>query len=547
MQSIILTSHRRRIVHTEGCAPLLAFLLSYAGCMYSFQPLYTPQDTAFEPRLIGVWVGVIPPYGDGEPPRPFRPEEQPRFRLEFKPGSQSGYAMTLTFIAPQTPSSSKEELPGPTSNDVRLIRLGDSIYMDLFPKLPSTSFQIGMIPVHAIARISLRNDELEIFLSDPAASRIQENVPKTDQLHFCSPDYPVSCADTQTLRRFIKEYGSKFFFETSSLTAHRVTGSSSPNVVPAPLSAPPLNDQVRANLHIIQMALERYAVDHDGLYPPFLTGGTWNSNLLGEKALHKEVVLRPGMHLTLGPPMAISKDLTLPGDGTTGGAIQPVPLSSDYCKGMGKGTLCADSLLVKGYLSEYPANPYAPPGAAALGDPTIMHELSLGWGDGVVLELPPSADKTGTPAAPIPTFPGNFHYHPYYCDGMSVAAHNSAPLVAAMRRLILTHAVCGYVLVGFGSPDDPGADATHEMPPPPSGLTLRCGKDIYGDYVFPWIPAARVLTGYFNYEPDPFRCLPATQENENIPAKSGPDGRPDHIIIVVYGGLDKKVLTNPPL
>ncbi len=38
------------------------------------------------------------------------------------------------------------------------------------------------------------------------------------------------------------------------------------------------NAEVKQNLHAIQLALERYAVDHDGLYPMYIMGGDWTDS-----------------------------------------------------------------------------------------------------------------------------------------------------------------------------------------------------------------------------------------------------------------------------
>lgn len=75
--------------------------------------------------------------------------------------------------------------------------------------------------------------------------------------------------------------------------------------------------QVQSNIHVIQMAVERYAVDNNGEYPKWLLGGDWS-------------------------------------DWDTVQFFSPV-----YCPGMAtKPCGDGDVLLEYGYLSQYPANPF---------------------------------------------------------------------------------------------------------------------------------------------------------------------------------------------
>lgn len=78
--------------------------------------------------------------------------------------------------------------------------------------------------------------------------------------------------------------------------------------------------ETKANLHNIQLSIERYAVDRDGTYPEYLAGGG---------ALCSAVV----------------------DENRTGGAFQETQACPELAK-------LADPLLAEGYIDEYPRNPF---------------------------------------------------------------------------------------------------------------------------------------------------------------------------------------------
>lgn len=92
--------------------------------------------------------------------------------------------------------------------------------------------------------------------------------------------------------------------------------------------------EVKNNLHGIQLALERYATDNYGVYPPWLYGGDFSDSwTLSQEAWDK---LTDGDGIDIGGQMATSTpgwvEVAEPGDG--------------------------DALLEGGYLETYPRNPF---------------------------------------------------------------------------------------------------------------------------------------------------------------------------------------------
>ena len=93
----------------------------------------------------------------------------------------------------------------------------------------------------------------------------------------------------------------------------------------------PRNAEVKRNLHEVQLALERYAVDHDRVYPLFVMGGDWSDPyVVSEEHRRAE-------GLDQQEPAGYFGSL---------GRWEPAP------PGMG------DALVLEGYLPEYPANPF---------------------------------------------------------------------------------------------------------------------------------------------------------------------------------------------
>jgi hypothetical protein len=300
-------------------------------------------------------------------------------------------------------------------------------------------------------------------------------------------------------------------------------------------------------LRQIQIAVERYAVDHGGTYPLFLTGGEPEYNLLTEEKarLYKEL-----------------KGTRFPWAHTTGS--RGARADEAWCKETDCGRRCMDPLLAGGYLKGYPENPLASDterylfGAASpLNFPAggrkgnRMWELSLGWGDTPIVAL--GSNQPALPRA-IRRVPlaGNFYYHPVFCDAQSVAAHHHLALGDRKndpRAANLFFDVCGYVLVGLGGVGATSLDFTHLLG---------------GESEIPWAPRVSlkgtVLTGYFSFEDDPYACTPsqakallsslrpghtACTEARVVLGRqgSGPDGVPDGAAVILYGGLDEPPLT----
>jgi prepilin-type N-terminal cleavage/methylation domain-containing protein len=342
--------------------------------------------------------------------------------------------------------------------------------------------------------------------------------------------------------------------------------------------------QLKAGGHIIQMALERYSVDFNGSYPLVVAGGDPYFNWLSMDLYFQDICTgAPTAGLT--SPFADHYHIgdTRPfqqhdgctdrewcigdGDVTIGSQVPGVS------PGLANKRVCMDPLLLYNYLSQYPENPFVKKTNSVYGanGPYPWYTMAWGgkfgnlmWDHGRVHGEYPVIDlwfgvdpsnhrvRFGAPALDLP---GNFYYHPLFCDAIPVATHLRALVDyngldatnSSEARQIMSHEVCGYILAITGSTDTRGLDANHVA----AGDAYAWG---FGD-------TGCQPSGYFSHEPDPIASIrtgsgvnafcsgwtsptsfsPYAVEagDETGPAGSGPDGIPDYYISILFGGLDR--------
>lgn len=338
--------------------------------------------------------------------------------------------------------------------------------------------------------------------------------------------------------------------------------------------------EVKSNIHAIQIALERYATDSGGVYPPFLVGGERNSNILWCSIDDFNNGTFPnadwptmsfvGFPLGITPYAIVApKDI----DGNMNGPYN------------GYDVLDGDALLCYGYLAQYPKNPFARkdaglwnansiggtemtglfPYGGLHGD--IMFDLGFGWGDApqtdFVLYTTERLEENDPDVVADPDLdaPGNFFYHPMFSDGVPVYFHTQHLWQAISGDTsvqgIYGEDVMGFYLYGYGAPGDRdsivegGQDVFNRMP---GGFILKAPEQppfpdssaTYGQIPYHNVAGgdqARVqCTGYNSSEYDPYTgAFPDginPRDAEELTFKSGSDGIQDWVVIVVAAGSD---------
>ena len=338
--------------------------------------------------------------------------------------------------------------------------------------------------------------------------------------------------------------------------------------------------EVKSNVHSIQIALERYAVDTGGIYPTFLVGGEADYNSIRVHFLEPQWQGAAKIY-----------------NGATPFAKQNnEPDSRQRCR------LGMDPLIQFAYLAEYPINPFAKRdsgmwNASFIGGTNMtgrypyggfhgdkMFDLGFGWGDtpqtDFVLytyekfeeDLDDGTETSQIIADPDLDSPGNFYYHPIFADMLPVYVHYVANYNAAYSEGVqpgqqfagygLTgDEAVGYYLYGYGQSGDrdsnieKGLDLFNRMPPmvgqgdpakfkyidqmqlPDLGVTNQLDSSAGVDN-----QKRGETTGYPSAEFDPWTWAFPDGINAMDPSelhlKSGADGILDWVIIEVYGGAD---------
>ncbi|MHA2611491.1 MAG: type II secretion system protein [bacterium JZ-2024 1] len=352
--------------------------------------------------------------------------------------------------------------------------------------------------------------------------------------------------------------------------------------------------QVQAGLHIIRVALERYAVDWDGLYPVVLTGGDQLYNFATTDGAAKGGYYETGCpyhsaFLNFWPCDFETDDQWCIRPRVTVGQLEKeLPNLPPF---IANKDVCMDGLLMQGYLQQYPKNPFIKPDPAGTFGPLSVYlrygrpyAIAGRYGDRMVEASLGDGDAPGTmffindpigwwnkyPVAN--NWPGNFYYHPIFCDGFTVAEHAWALVEpsnpygycsgcnTSYGRMIKQHAVCGYVLTGITSSFNAGRDATHvacgtHMDAPFSYMRMPSGYySLEHDPIA--LPVRRTTGGWYgwyclsggNYfsQGNPYALPPgdevgtSCQKPDRSDCGSGPDGYPDYFLPLLAGGTDKK-------
>jgi hypothetical protein len=176
----------------------LAPVLLLSGCVPSIHPFYTEKDLVFEPALVGTWVP-----SDSKDTWTFEKEGDKAYQVtvleEGKPGKFQGH----------------------------LLKLGDHLFLDLFPKPMeekqceniSAFWAFHFVPAHTCSRLQIKGDSLEIAFMDPDALDQKIKQGETQIGHERIEDTTVLTAPTQDLQALVLKYaeGTQLFGEPGHL------------------------------------------------------------------------------------------------------------------------------------------------------------------------------------------------------------------------------------------------------------------------------------------------------------------------------------------
>lgn len=122
-----------------GLLTVLALLLP--GCIPSLHPLYTKEDSVFEPQLLGPWV-----------------QDDGKNQWTFTKEGEKAYSVVYT------------EDGNPAKFDGHLVKLGNALFLDLFPKDPPIKnhfYGMHLVPAHTFLKLTLHQDQLRMAAMNP--------------------------------------------------------------------------------------------------------------------------------------------------------------------------------------------------------------------------------------------------------------------------------------------------------------------------------------------------------------------------------------------
>ncbi|MCB1220466.1 MAG: hypothetical protein H7A35_14915 [Planctomycetales bacterium] len=308
---------------------------------------------------------------------------------------------------------------------------------------------------------------------------------------------------------------------------------------------------VRDNIHQIQLAIERYATDQDGVYPYFLYGGELNCNLgtvNGVNTAYQHSGYPGGRIIQPFDPANLA----------SGGAGYGGANWSDLAAGRGDHAY-GDALQTGGYLPQYPRNPFQATGGNRFGlsalNTTNYDQACFGGRSGVLSwnlawfgEAQQLMDmQSNDPRTVRIDFPGSFAYLPRWSDDVSNNGHLGyqisatgvattftpeivPPLGQQDSANVASLDVAGYDLLGFGSDRDKGDCMDDSILDSQGRHIWRSGY--LGDRAGrnPWVTGG-IWNGTVvaDFDPRPFS-----------------DGVDDFVIIHVGAGMDKRVANQAP-
>ena len=172
---------------------LLAVLLGGCVPVMSLHPLYTEKDAVFEERLLGAWVDDT---------------NSPETTWEFNRPDEKDNKYRLVF-------ADKEGKQG--SFDAHLTKLGDRLFLDVFPSEPPWDEQdpnkvnwvfntLFLVPVHTFIKINIIESQMTLQLTDDEDFKklLEEN---PNAVEFATIEkQPVLTAPTNELQAFVLKY-----------------------------------------------------------------------------------------------------------------------------------------------------------------------------------------------------------------------------------------------------------------------------------------------------------------------------------------------------
>lgn len=158
--------------------PGLGAALLLAGCVVSsLNPIYTPDSLALEPRVLGTWLEEDGTWS-------FEKKEANSYRSTWSSGDESAHFET------------------------HFCRIGDHLFMDLYPEKPHPGEDLFMIPTHTFARVSVEGETMRVSFLDQQWLEEKLETGEVSVPHAIVEGRPILTGSTSEVRSFLLAYAS---------------------------------------------------------------------------------------------------------------------------------------------------------------------------------------------------------------------------------------------------------------------------------------------------------------------------------------------------
>jgi hypothetical protein len=161
------------------------------GCIPSLAPLYTDRDIVSDARVTGTWTAkestmTVAADGNGYKVA-YAANENPAHKMNFK---------------------------------AHLVKLGNSLFVDLFPEPPGDMFCFPCIPMHMFGKLTIQGNTLKVDLFDPGWFNEMAKAGKITTAHTAIENDYILSAKTAEVQAFVLKYANdpKAFVESDVWT-----------------------------------------------------------------------------------------------------------------------------------------------------------------------------------------------------------------------------------------------------------------------------------------------------------------------------------------
>lgn len=167
------------------------------GCVPSLHPLYTEKDVTFDPTLVGVWS-----------------EKDKTDTWTFKKSGDNAYELIMT----------EDGVPG--KFEVHLVRLGELLFLDLYPEDPdidNSFYKAHLIPAHTFLGIQIDKEKDVVRLAMMKPDWLEEAIDSKkvtithERLGEGDESRIILTASTKALQEFVVKHAAEAFGELAEL------------------------------------------------------------------------------------------------------------------------------------------------------------------------------------------------------------------------------------------------------------------------------------------------------------------------------------------